>query len=94
MSNLELRKAESKEAISSLRSIKSSLIGDLQDIKVKYNEDDNPQISRSIEQVFGKMTEDDPRKGYITFDMYMESLKIIKAAGKAKASSILEKGFS
>jgi len=94
MNDFELKKEESRKAISDLRDIKSSLIGDLEDIKVRYNEDDNPQIVRSIKQIFGEMKENDLRKGYITFDMYIESLRIIKAAGKAKAGSILDKGFS
>ncbi|RLA65295.1 MAG: hypothetical protein DRQ78_05390 [Epsilonproteobacteria bacterium] len=93
MTNLETRKQESLDAIKALRRIKATLTDDLSEVRVALDEDANPSIKRAIDQIFGEMKENDPRKGYITFDMYMECLRILKAAGQAKASSILEREF-
>ena len=93
MSKLEDYKKESREALESLSRIKSEISEDVEDIRVSIDLDNNPQIARSITQVFGEMEENDPRKGFITFEMYMDCLRIIKMAGKAKASAVLEREF-
>ncbi|RLA66538.1 MAG: hypothetical protein DRQ78_04105 [Epsilonproteobacteria bacterium] len=93
MSKIEERKKQSVDAIRELRKIKSTLSEELADVRVILDEKDNPSIAKAITQVFGEMSNDDPRKGYITFDMYMTCLRILRAAGGAKASSILEREF-
>ena len=93
MSDIGKYKKESIDAIKSLKRVKGLLHEDVSNVMVKLDEDANPQIGRSITQVFGEMEENDPRKGYITFDMYMECLRIIRLAGQAKASVVLEREF-
>ncbi|RLA65127.1 MAG: hypothetical protein DRQ78_05530 [Epsilonproteobacteria bacterium] len=93
MSDLNSYKERSIDAIEELENIKGLLHEDVSNVQVKLDEDANPQIARAITEVFGEMKENDPRKGYITFDMYMQCLRIIRAAGQAKASSILEREF-
>jgi len=93
MSDIGKYKDESIDAIKSLKKIKGSLYEDVSKVMVQLDEDANPQIVRSITEIFGEMKEGDPRKGYITFDMYMQCIRIIRLAGQAKASVVLEREF-
>lgn len=84
---------ESIRAIENLKKVKADLYNDVSEVKVSYNKDDSPAIQTSVDQVFGEIDNSDPRKGHITFDMYMQCLRIIKAAGSAKAQAVLAKGL-
>ena len=94
MSDLSDYVSQSKDAIRALKEVKRSMGDDLSEIRVVVNSEDSPSVANAIDEVFGEMESDDPRKGYITFDMYMQCMRIINAAGQAKASSILDKDFS
>lgn len=94
MSNLDNQIAEAKSILKQLKEIKGHMREDLNKIKVQVDSSDGPITARAIEKVFGEMDNNDPRKGFITFDMYMQCQRIIVAAGQAKAESELRKGYS
>jgi hypothetical protein len=82
---------EAQSGILDLRKIKAGLHDQLSDVKVKVDLSTNDSISSAINEIFGERSDDDPDKGYITFDMYMQCLNIIRLAGQAKAETILER---
>jgi hypothetical protein len=77
------------EGIEDLKDIKKTLYDNLSGVKVRVNNKDS-DLSSSIDHVFGDRS-NDPNKDFITFDMFMECLKIVRAGSKAKASEIINK---
>lgn len=93
MSNADQYLERSLDVLKGLKEAKGLMKEDLKDIQIEVSRDDSPIITKAIDEVFGIMEDGDPRKGFITFDMYMECQRIIMAAGEAKAESELQKGF-
>lgn len=93
MSELDEYIGQSKDAIRALKDIKGSLNTDLENIQIIVDEQKSPTVAGAVTEVFGEMESDDPRKGFITFEMYMQCIRIINAAGQAKADSTLEGDF-
>jgi hypothetical protein len=75
--------------IGKLRDLKESLDPQLENIKVKVDKVRNADLYKSVEALFGSR-EGEPDDGFITFGMYSEALKIIRAGGKAKAADFLK----
>lgn len=94
MSSLDEQVADAKSILKQLKEIKANMKDDLDKIKVRVDPSDGPITASAIDKVFGEMDEDDPRKGFITFDMYMQCQRIVIAAGQAKAESELQKGYT
>lgn len=79
--------------IQRLRDLQESLGAELEHIRVKVDTQRNADLYKSVEALFGPR-EGEPDEGFITFQMYLEALKIVRAGGKAKASAFLkEKGI-
>ena len=87
--DLQEYKERYKENIREIKDIKQKLYPDVRDVKVKIDKDKNPELIMAINSIFGEIDEDDPRYGYITFDMYITCLNILNMAGQAKAQTIL-----
>ena len=81
---------KTKQLISQLRDVQSALDPDLSNVKVRINEEQNGMLAKSIETIFGDRSES-PDKDFITFDMYMHCVRIMRAAGKAKAQEVYGK---
>lgn len=78
---------EASSAIAELGELKADLYSRLSGLKVQYSIEDNLDLTKAIEAVFGD--EAKANKGYITLDMYLYCLKLVRAAGKAKAQSLI-----
>lgn len=94
MNKLDEQILDAKGILRQLKEIKGFMKDDLEKIQIQVDKNDSPITNRAIEKVFGEMEADDPRKGFITFDMYMQCQRIIIAAGQAKADSELSKGYT
>ncbi len=81
--------SEFDEGIESLKDIKKTLYDNLSGVKVRVNNEDS-DLSSSIEKVFGDRS-NSPDKDFITFDMFMHCLKIVRAGSKVKAAEIINK---
>lgn len=79
--------ADAKTMTAELREIQNSISAELGNIRVKIDPAKQPELYKAIEKVFGDRSQS-PDKDYITFDMYMICLKIIRAGGKAKAAEM------
>ena len=90
---MNTHKKRSLDALHGLNEVKELVGEQVHDVRVEVDPNDSPAIQRSITQVFGEMEDSDPRKGYITFDMYLDCLRIIRMAGQAEAGVVLEKEF-
>jgi uncharacterized protein (UPF0335 family) len=79
------------EGIDGLKDIKKTIYDDIKGVKVFINKTDTSLVT-SIEKVFGSR-QNDADKDFITFDMFMHCLKIVRAGSKAKASEIIDKNI-
>ena len=82
-------KGRAEDIIKGLRGIQESLEPDLVGIKVTVDKDINAELYSSIRFVFGDRS-GHPDDGFITFNMYRECLRLIRAGGKQKASEIIK----
>lgn len=83
MSNIEELSKQADEIIKGLEQYKQDLYVDLKDIYIKVDSEFDHTIRKSLTVIFG---EDSGvlKDGVITFDMYLQCLKIIRNAGVAK----------
>lgn len=82
---------EIKAAHDELGGFQSQLYEKLKGIKVKYDPIKNSDIHESIEALYGPQDISSPSYGYITFDMLLECMQVIKLSGGDKADSILSR---
>ena len=74
-----------------LDTIRSTLYGDLASVKVRLDKVKNADVYNAVVAIFGQRASDDPNKDYITFDMFMDCVRIIKAAGRSKGKETLNR---
>lgn len=74
--------------VAELHQIQDKLKPDLANVKVKISKSDNPDIYKSIEEIFGDRS-NSPDKDFITFEMYTKCMEIIRAGGAATGSDLL-----
>lgn len=80
---------EVKQGMIDLQEIKNTLYPNVSDIKAKIDKTANAELYNSVEAIFGERNLDDPNKDFITFDMYLHCLEIIRLGGKDKANIVM-----
>lgn len=83
--------SRAKNSIRDIKGIKSSLKPRLDPTEVNFKPESYPALATAIREVFGDIEIDEYGVSKITFDMYITCLNVIRQAGKAKASSIIDK---
>lgn len=81
----------STSVLSEISDIKSEILKGLDNVNVRIDVSKNTDLAKAIDSVFGEPKNTDKENRYLTFDMYMHCVKIIRSAGKAKSASIIGK---
>jgi len=90
MSSPEEYIEEMSAGISDLEEVKGVLYPNVENVKVRVDKNVNADLYRSIEAIFGTRDSDDPDKDFITTDMYLHCLEIVRLAGEDKANQVLK----
>ena len=90
MSSAEEYTVEIATAISDLQEVKDDLYPNIENVKVKIDKSSNADLYRSVESIFGERSSEDPDKDFITIDMYLHCLEIVRLAGEDKANQVLK----
>ena len=83
--------SEAKQGIDELDKIKEVLYPELSNVKVRIDKTLNAEVYNEVIKIFGERASDDPNKDFITFDMFMHCLGIIRLAGKSKGQETLSR---
>lgn len=80
---------EASDLFDQLQEVKNKLAPHLQDVKVKVDKNKNADLYNSIVAIFGERSQDDPDKDYITFEMYLHCLRVVKLASQSTAQQFI-----
>ena len=80
-----------QQGMGDLDEIKKVLYPQLSNTKVRISKTGNAEVYNEVVKIFGDRPSDDPNKDFITFDMFMHCLGIIKLAGKSKGQETLSR---
>jgi hypothetical protein len=78
--------SDKEDVLKELKAFQADLYSKLKDIRVPVDPNRSPEVVEAIVAIYG----DDFIKGpaYISFDMYIQCLEIIKQAGKDKGEQL------
>ena len=78
--------SDKEDVLKELKAIQSQLYAGLKDIRIAINADKNPEVIEAITAIYGE----DFFTGQptVSFDMYIQCMKIIKQAGKDKGDQL------
>lgn len=89
MSNAKEYIETATSMVAELHQIQDKISPDLQNVKVRINKSENPDLYKSIEEIFGDRS-NSPDKDFITFDMYKKCMDIVRAGGVATGADLLK----
>lgn len=83
--------AKGTSLFADLQNIKDKISPKLEGVQVKVDRNKNADLYNSIVAIFGERNVNNTDTDFITFDMYLECLRIIKLASKSTAKDFIEK---
>lgn len=89
-----MNNAEAQQVVDDLSAFQDKIYDKLKGIKIKYDISRNADVFNAINTLFGDQTPNSPNYGYITFDMYLKCLDIVKKSGELKAESIINRNIN
>lgn len=91
---LTMNDSESISVVDDLSAFQNQIYDKLKGIKVKYDNSRNSDVSEAITKLFGEQIPGSANYGYVTFDMYLKCLDVVREAGKLKADSIINRNIN